>query len=188
MSVNLGIPQSPPNTPDTYLYARLVEIYNALNNLANSQMSNSILQFANITLTCRASESILANSFVNIQPNGLVRNATAVTGRALPVDGSGASVFASPGLSTDRSCNAFSTSAIPLGSAGVVILAPCTLQVSGLVTGSKYYLSANTVGSQGTIYGAPDAGAGNGYLHQYVGLALTSKTLYFNPELNPLQW
>ena len=193
MSNALGIPQSPPNTSDSYLYARLVEIYNAINILANGQSSallqNDILQLANITLSVVASEAIPANSFVNMQPGGMVCNATAVTGRALPSDSNNG--YIAPvgyALSTDRICQGFSSKAIALGATGSIVLAPCIINISGLSIGSNYYLAANTPRTQGQIYAAPDSGAGNGFLHQYIGMAITANQLYFNPELNPLQW
>lgn len=192
MSNALGIPQSPPNTSDSYLYARLVEIYNAINILANGQSSallqNDILQLANITLSVVASEAIPANSFVNMQPGGMVRNATAVTGRALPLDNAGYTLPVGYAISTDRICQGFSSKAIALGATGSIVLAPCIINISGLSIGSNYYLAANTPGTQGQIYAAPDSASGNGFLHQYIGMAITAKQLYFNPELNPLQW
>lgn len=185
ISVNLGL-ASVPETQDNKLFAEMIRVYNAINNLAEAldfytgnidpeadQQEDypifSGFRSAQIQkIYVVATEAIAAGQMVNLYASGVGR----VKARK---------AFADTLL--NKKAHAFASSeATKAGDVIKVILAGnFNPGFSGLVAGQDYWLSTTAAGFLQTT--APTAASG--LLDQYIGFAVDDKTLYFNPQLNP---
>ena len=181
-SVNLGLPATPP-TNDTELYTQLMLVYQAINALAAGAETA-----ANNTISLTASEDIPAGSFVNIYNNQL---------RIADADNSSGAGLSIPSQClmgvNDRPVMGFTSSSIVANSNGTILLGPAVINFASpvLTVGSSYYLSAYGYApttAQGKIYAGPPAGSGNGFIRQYIGIAISTTELFFNPDVDTFYW
>ncbi|MGL5074347.1 MAG: hypothetical protein ACRDBG_00705 [Waterburya sp.] len=112
------------------------------------------------TIVIQTSEALVAGDFVQIWDNagvGRVRKADAST--------------------VGKAADGFVLAAFGSGANATVYFEGQNNQRTGLVVGTRYYLSDTTAGS---IVSAPVVGAGK--THQYLGKAISTTTLAFEPE------
>ena len=180
-SANLGLPATPP-TNDTELYTQLMLVYQAINALAAGAETA-----ANNTISLTASEDIPAGSFVNIYNNQLrIADAANSSGIGLIL------AHCLMGVN-DRPVMGFTSSSIAANSNGTILLGPAVINFASpvLTVGSSYYLSAYGYApttAQGKIYAGPPAGSGNGFIRQYIGIAISTTELFFNPDVDTFYW
>ena len=180
-SVNLGLPATPP-TNDTELYTQLMLVYQAINALAAGAQTA-----ANNTISLTASEDIPAGSFVNIYNNQL-RIADAANSSGIGL----INCLCLMGVN-DRPVMGFTSSSIVANSNGTILLGPAVINFASpvLTVGSSYYLSAYGYApttAQGKIYAGPPADSGNGFIRQYIGIAISTTELFFNPDVDTFYW
>ena len=202
-STNLGLPATPP-TNDSELYTQLMLVYQAINALGAGAKSA-----ANNTISLTAAEDIPAGSFVNIYNNQLrIADAANSSGAGLirqiiyGLNGSNVAITYTylPSIPfhcllgvDDRPVHGFTSSLIANNTNGTILLAPAVIKFSSplLTSGSSYYLSAygyTSTTAQGKIYAGPPAGKGNGFIRQYIGIAISTTELFFNPDVDAFYW
>jgi len=190
--VSLGLPSVPPILNDDNLYYQFNLLYQAINNLANST-SQLVSTAVNKSIIMTASEAIPAGVFVNFY-RGQVRIADADNTTGTTVIGLFLGNMAPCAMGVnDRPVMGFTVNAIQQGASGVILVPPTTINFgsNALTTGTNYYLEAagyTPSTALGKMYAGPPAGSGNGYIRQYIGIAISNSEFYFNPDLDPYYW
>jgi hypothetical protein len=176
--VDFRIPQGPPDGLPPAITGAFEEVYNTMQQFILAFVNNcgigqqrpndwSALAGSPSTILANnmgrlyvlASENIAFGAAINLFNNGGVlgaRNANA-TNNTKPCDG-----FCS------------TSGGITAGSVGEVIVCGGTTTITGLVLGTRYYLST----SNGQVTAVAPVAAGN--IEQYLGVALSTTTLLFN--------
>ena len=182
--VSLGLPSVPPIQNDDNLYYQFNLVYQAINSLANST-GQLVSDAVNKSITIKASEAIPAGVFVNFY-NGEARIADAYSTTGTVRVPCAMGIY-------DRPVMGFTVNAIQQDAVGTILVPPTTINFgsNSLITGTNYYLEAagNTPSTAlGRIYPGPPGNSGNGYIRQYIGIAISNSELYFNPNLDPYYW
>lgn len=178
-STNFRLGLQPPNELDPAIKEAVAPLYAAIqqvffefvNNCGTDQRQASDWQaLAQQTPTTtlisgnlrrfyvQASENIAFGALVNLFSNAGVlsaRNANSSTGKQ-----------------ADGFCT--TAAGITASGFGEVTLSTGVASVNGLIPGTRYYLSATS----GLVQAAPDTTAG--HLEQYIGIAITTSSLYVN--------
>lgn len=178
-SVDLGLSRT-PNTNDPVLYGELLQVYNALQNLAlamdyntgaslptSAEMqqllaNNSVLVGRLARVYAQASETIAAGAIINLTWDGAhhrIRNANGSNG-------------------VEYRCMGFNPGgAIAAGNYAEIQLMGLCAVYGGLSVGTTYYMSP----TPGLITASPPASGS--HLIQPVGVAIHPNMIYFNPSL-----